>query len=108
MSVIWSHTSSTDDMLWVEKTIVAPASRSARISFLSRLALTGSKPLNGSSKISNSGSCSTVTMNCTFWAIPLLSSSTFLSHQPAMPNFSNHRFSRSVASRLESPLSWAK
>ena len=52
----------------------------------------GSNPLNGSSKISISGSCRTVVMNCTFWAIPLDNSSTFRSHQASIPNFSNQAF----------------
>ena len=68
-------------MLCVEKMIVAPLSHSASISSFSRLALIGSKPEKGSSKISSSGSCSTVTMNCTFWAMPFDNSSIFLSHQ---------------------------
>ena len=108
ISVMWSQISSTDDMLCVEKMIVAPLSRRARISSLSRLALIGSKPEKGSSKISSSGSWSTVTMNCTFWAMPFESSSTFLSHHVSMPNFPNHRFSRTTASRRESPFRRAK
>ena len=80
MSVMWSQISSTEDMLCVEKITVAPLSRSPRISSFSRLALMGSKPEKGSSKISSLGSWSTVTMNCTFWAMPFESSSTFLSH----------------------------
>ena len=63
ISVMWSHISSTDAMLWVENITVAPLSRRASISSLRRFALIGSKPLNGSSKMSSSGSCSTVTMN---------------------------------------------
>ena len=47
-------------------------------------------------------------MNCTFWAMPFESSSTFLSHQLVMPNFSNHSRSRCVASRRESPFRRAK
>ena len=108
MSVMWSHNSSTDDMLWVEKMIVAPLSRRARISSFKRLALMGSNPEKGSSKISNSGSCNTVTINCTFWAIPFESSSTFLSHHDSMPNFSNHTFSPFSASRRERPFRRAK
>ena len=95
-------------MLCVEKIIVAPLSRRARISPLSRFALMGSKPENGSSKISSLGSWSTVAMNCTFWAIPLESSLTFLSHQLSMPNFSNHTFSLQVASLRDNPLRRAK
>ena len=68
----------------------------------------GSKPEKGSSKISSSGRCSTVTMNCTCWAMPFESSSTRLSHQFSIPKRANHSFSRAVASRRESPLRRAK
>ena len=98
ISVIWSQISSTDDMLWVEKMTVEPLSRKPRISSFKRLALIGSKPEKGSSKISSSGSCSTVTMNCTFWAIPFESSSTLRSHHDSMPNLTNHFLSRITAS----------
>ena len=51
-----SHISSTEAILWVEKIIVCPFSFSSRISCFNLSAFTGSKPLNGSSKISNDGS----------------------------------------------------
>ena len=58
--------------------------------------LMGSNPLNGSSKISISGSCRTVVMNCTFgpflWIILLLS-------DPTRPRF---RISRTRLSIVES------
>ena len=105
---MWSQISSTDDMLCVEKITVDPLSRRARISSLRRLALIGSKPEKGSSKISSSGSWSTVTMNCTFWAMPFESSSTFLSHQFSMPNLRNQLLSRVTASRRGRPFRRAK
>ena len=68
----------------------------------------GSNPENGSSNMSSFGRWSTVTMNCTFCAMPFDSSSIFLSHQSEMPNLSNHRLSCVVASAFESPLRRAK
>ncbi len=44
-----------------------------------------------------------VVMNCTFCAMPLESSSTFLSHQASMPNFSNQCFNARNASALLMP-----
>ena len=63
-------------MSCVEKTIVVPRSRSASTASLSASALTGSSPLNGSSRISSSGSETTAAMNCTFCACPFDSDST--------------------------------
>ena len=49
---------------------------------------------SSSSKISSSGSCRIVTMNCTFWAMPFRSSSTFtsplLDAEPDEPCFQPH------------------
>lgn len=97
-SVISSHISSTDAMLCVEKSTVAPLSRNCSISCLSSSALIGSKPLNGSSKMSSLGSWSTVVMNCTFCCMPFDSSHICLFHQADISNFSNQCFSRVVAS----------
>ena len=66
IKAMFSHSRSTESMLWVENITVAPLFFSSKISFLSNSALTGSNPLNGSSKISSSGSWSTVVMNCIF------------------------------------------
>ncbi len=55
ISVICSHISSTLAMLWVENRMVAPSSRSCMISRFSCSAFTGSKPENGSSKMSSCG-----------------------------------------------------
>ena len=103
-----SHSSSTEAMLCVENNMVCPLSRNSNISRLSSLAFTGSKPLNGSSKISKGGSCSTVVMNCTFCCIPFESSSSFRCHQGMMSNFSNQYFSLCLASRSLSPFSRAR
>ncbi len=65
-----SHTSSTDCILCVEKITVQPLSLKAKISLFRSSAFTGSKPLKGSSKISNSGSCITVQTNCIFLLHP--------------------------------------
>lgn len=102
---MFSQSRSTESMLWVENITVAPFCFSSRISFLRSSALTGSKPLNGSSKMSSSGSWSTVVMNWTFCAMPFESSSTFLFHHDSISNFSNQYFSRLSASVLESPFS---
>src|SRR6185369_339948 len=69
-SQIFSATS----IWWVEKMIVLPARfRSSTISF-SNSTLMGSRPENGSSRISRSGSCSTAVMNWIFCCIPFDSS----------------------------------
>ena len=108
MSVMLSHISSTEAMLWVEKITVAPLSRRPSISFLSRVAFMGSNPEKGSSNIRSLGRCRTVIMNWTFCAIPLESSSTRLSHQDRMPNFPNHSLSSLAASDRLRPFSRAK
>ena len=69
-SIILSHISSTDDMLWVEKIMVLPSFLNRRISSLMILVLIGSKPLKGSSSINSSGSCRTVVINWIFCCIP--------------------------------------
>ena len=66
MRARFSQSRSTESMLWVENMTVAPLSRSSRISRFRSSALTGSKPLKGSSKMRSSGSWSTVVMNWTF------------------------------------------
>ncbi len=95
-------------MLCVENIIVAPLCLRESICSLSISALIGSNPENGSSNMSSRGPCTTVTMNWTFWAIPLLNSSILRPHHSSMPNFSNHLRSRTVASALDRPLSRAK
>jgi len=107
-SLGFSCKNSTEDILCVEKITVAPLSRSSSISLFNKLALIGSKPLKGSSKISSSGSCNIVTMNCTFCAIPFDSSSTFLSHQAVISNFSNQYFNFFIASCFDNPFKRAR
>ena len=108
MSAMCSQSCSTLPMLWVLSITVVPSSRSRRISPRISSALMGSKPLKGSSRISSLGRCSTVVMNCTFWAMPLLSSSTFLFHHEPMSQRSNHSLMRLVASALSMPFRRAR
>ncbi len=95
-------------MLWVEKSTVAPRSRCSTTISFSRSTFSGSRPENGSSRISSSGRCSTVLMNWTFCCIPRDSSSTFLSAQPPSPSRSSQRLARSTAVPLGVPLSSAR
>ncbi len=91
-------------MLCVEKITVAPFVAQGQKLLFQEVGVDGSNPEKGSSKISRRGSCSTVTMNCTFWAMPFeSSSSTFLSHHSGFRT-SRTTFSRAMASRRESPL----
>ena len=62
----------------VENIMVLPAFRISSIMDLSKSVFNGSRPENGSSSIIRSGSLIAVTANCSFWCIPLDSSSTFL------------------------------
>ena len=62
--------------------IVAPLLCSARIRSRSNRMFTGSRPLNGSSRINRSGACRTAAMSCTFCSMPFDSSSHFLSCTP--------------------------
>lgn len=103
MRLISSQSSSTDPILWVENMIVAPLSLISRISCFNRLALTGSKPLNGSSKISSLGLCITVVINCIFCCIPFESSSIFFFSQPFMSNLFSQYFMPSLASFFDNP-----
>ncbi len=70
-----SQSRSAVAMSCVEKTMVVPRSRSASTASLSTSAFTGSRPLNGSSRISSSGSETTAAMNCTFCDCPFDSDS---------------------------------
>ena len=56
MRAMFSQRRSTESILWVENITVAPLFLSSMISFLRSSAFMGSKPLNGSSKMSSSGS----------------------------------------------------
>ena len=62
----------------------------------------------GSSRMSSRGRCRTVVMNWTFCAMPLDSSSTFLSHQLWMPKRMNHFLSSAVAAAVLMPLRRAR
>ena len=108
MRAISSQTSSTEDMLCVEKINVRPSALRRSISHLSCSALTGSKPLNGSSKMSSAGRCTTVMMNCTFCCMPFDSSSKRRFHQAMMSNRSNHSVRLARASAALIPFSRAK
>ena len=108
MSAISSQTSSTEAMLCVEKISVRPSALRRSISRLSCSALTGSKPLKGSSKMSSAGRCTTVMMNCTFCCMPLESSSKRRFHQAIMSNRSNHSVRLARASAALIPFSRAK
>src|ERR1035441_6256697 len=55
---------------------VAPERRRSRMAARSTSALTGSRPVKGSSRISSLGSGMTAAMNCTRWLMPLLRVST--------------------------------
>ena len=76
-----SHIFSALSMTCVLKITVLPRRLSSTTASLSACALIGSRPLNGSSRITRSGSCSSVAMNCTFCCMPRDSSSTFASPQ---------------------------
>ena len=66
-------------MSCVLKTIVVPRRRSSSTASRSTSALTGSRPENGSSRITSLGRATTVAMNCTFCDMPFESASTFWS-----------------------------
>ena len=95
-------------MPWVLSRMVVPSLLKRMISLRTRSALIGSKPLKGSSRINNFGLCITVVMNCTFCAIPLLNSSTFLFHQPVISQRSNQSFSLDMASAFVIPFKRAR
>ena len=70
--------------------------------------LIGSRPLNGSSRITISGRCRTVAMNWSFCCIPFDSSSTFESRHSASSNRSSQW---SISGRLcdgDTPFSSAR
>ena len=66
-----SHRASACSSWWVLNTSVLPVSRSSRKADLSSATLTGSRPTNGSSISSTSGSWSMVATYCTFCWLPL-------------------------------------
>ena len=66
-------------MSCVLNTMVFPSRRNWSTASLSASAFTGSSPLNGSSRITSSGSATTLAMNWTFCAMPFDSASIFLS-----------------------------
>src|SRR5262249_9968352 len=74
-----SHIFSALSMMCVLNTTVLPRRFSSRMASFSACALIGSRPLNGSSRMTRSGSCSSVAMNCTFCCMPRDSSSTLAS-----------------------------
>ncbi len=76
---IRSHIRSATFMSWVLKTMVVPALRRMSIASRSTSAFTGSRPENGSSRITSSGRDTTAAMNCTFWDMPFESASIFAS-----------------------------
>ena len=102
---IRSQSRSATAMSCVEKTTVVPAFLRSSTASLTTSALTGSRPVNGSSRIRSSGRLSTPAMNWIFWAIPLESASTFLSIQAESPMRSSQRVDRAVELGLPRPLS---
>ncbi len=85
MMAIRSQSFSASLMMWVEKRIVFPSSRSSRmIRCISRAFITSS-PTVGSSKISTGGSWATVRAIDTFCFIPVESFSTRASSYSPIP-----------------------
>ena len=77
-----SHMRSAVAMSCVLKTTVAPRRRISSTASFSTWALTGSRPENGSSRISSAGSDTTAAMNWTFCDIPFESVSICRSSSP--------------------------
>ena len=77
-----SHMRSAVAMSCVLKTTVAPRRRISSTASFSTSALTGSRPENGSSRISSAGFETTAAMNWTFCDIPFESASICRSTQP--------------------------
>ena len=93
-----SHISSTEAILWVEKMIVCPFLFQFQDFLFQSFRIHGSKPLNGSSKISSDGFVDDGNDELHFCCIPFDNSSSFLFHQGMMSNFSNQRVRRVRAS----------
>ena len=95
---IESASDSTTSIWWVEKISVRPWAASSRKAARRSETLTGSRPVNGSSIRTTSGSWRIAAMNWTFCWLPLLSSSAF---RPASSG-TRKRSSQSSASRRAS------
>ena len=92
-------------MSCVEKTIVVPCLRSSSTASRSASAFTGSRPENGSSRMTSFGLATTAEMNCTFCAMPLESWSTRLSAQSVSSMRSSQSIDDRSSSATERPLS---
>ena len=86
-----SHIRSALSIRCVLKITVFPRARSSTTVSLSACALIGSRPENGSSRITSSGSWISVPMNCTFCCMPRDSSSIFAKPQSFSAVFSWNR-----------------
>ena len=86
MSRMRSHSVCASSMSCVLMTTAAPRSRCSSSRLLSIVALTGSRPWNGSSTMSRSGSLMIVAMSCAFWCMPRDSSPAFLVSVVAQPD----------------------
>jgi len=69
---------------------------------------TGSRPENGSSRITNSGSCAMAARTWTFWPMPFDSASVLASAKSLRPYRSRSSKARALAARWPMPFSVAK
>ena len=98
-----SHIRSATFMSCVLKTMVVPLAETSRIASRSTSALTGSRPENGSSRITSWGRETTAAMNCTFWAMPFESAS--MASHPARGAI---RLGRSTWKSRGPPATWLR
>ena len=80
-----SHSRSTSSSWWLENTTGTPAAASSRSTPLSTSTPTGSRPENGSSSTSTSGSCTSAAASCTRCWLPSESVSARSSARSAEP-----------------------
>ena len=104
MIAMRSHMRSACSITWVENSTVRPSAAIATTMSFITCALTGSRPENGSSRITSSGSCSSAPANCTFCCMPLDRSSTFFCAQSLTPSRSSQACARLRASARPMPL----
>ena len=102
---IRSHIRSAVAMSCVLNTMVFPSRRNWSTASFSASAFTGSSPLNGSSRITSSGSATTLAMNWTFCAMPFESASIFLSAQASRPSARSQRSAARSTSAVARPFS---
>src|SRR4029079_5963213 len=103
-----SQTSSTRSSWWLEKTTPTPLrARSWSTSVIVAIP-SGSRPENGSSSTSSSGSCASATVSWTRCWLPCDSSSSFDLAESATPIRPSQRRPASSAARAVRPCCWAK